>query len=147
MHFLQRKKRVRAALAGELALAGSGDLSGQFRAAGAGPAGGKGGAFTVDGEVQVDAVQQWPGELGAVALDLFRRTAATAAGVAEIAAGAGVHRCHQLEACREAHTAAGAGDDNFAPFQRFAENLQDLAIELRQLPIRDVSLSACQPRP
>ena len=122
MHFLQRKKRVCAALAGKLALAGSGDLSGQFRAAGAGPAGGKGGAFPVDGEVQVDAVQQRPGELGAVALDLLGRAAAAAARVAEIATGAGVHRRHQLEACREAHTAVGAGNDDFASFQRLAED-------------------------
>lgn len=49
---------------------------------------------------------------------------------------------HQLEARRETYPAVGPGNDDLAAFQRLAQDLQDLALELRQLPIRDVSLSA-----
>lgn len=117
VHLLQCEKGVGATLASELALARGGDLSGQLGAAGTRPAGCEAGALATDGQVQVDTVQQRAGELGPVALDLFRRAAATAAGIAEIAAGAGVHRRDQLEARREAHAAVGAGNDDFAAFQ------------------------------
>lgn len=42
--------------------------------------------------MQVDAVQQWPGQLVAIARDLLGAAAAAASGVAQVAARAGVHR-------------------------------------------------------
>jgi hypothetical protein len=51
--------------------------------------------------LQVDAVEQRARQLALVARHLLGRAAAGAAGAAEPAAGAGVHRRHQLEARRE----------------------------------------------
>lgn len=42
--------------------------------------------------MQVDAVQQWPGQLVAIARDLLGAATAAASGVAQVAARAGVHR-------------------------------------------------------
>lgn len=39
---------------------------------------------------------------------------------------------HQLEARRETYPAVGPGNDDLAAFQRLAQDLQDLALELRQ---------------
>lgn len=89
--------------------------------------------FAGDRQVQVDAVQQRAGEPGPVALDLLRRAAAAVGVVAQVAAGAGVHGRHQLEARREAHPVVGSGDDDLATFQGLSEDLQHLAVELRQL--------------
>src|SRR5690606_34463774 len=75
------------------------------------------GAFTGDGQVQVDTVQQRPGQLGAVALDLLRGAAAAIARVTEIAARAGVHRRDQLKARREAHLVTCPGNHDMAAFQ------------------------------
>jgi len=52
--------------------------------------------------------------------------------VAEVAAGAGVHRRHQLETGREIGLAAGAGDVDAAGFQRLAQGFEHTAVELRQ---------------
>lgn len=90
------------------------------------------GGFTGHGQVQVDAVEQGAGELAAVALDLVWRAATATAGIAKVAARAGVHRRYQLETCRKAHPVAGAGDHDMAAFQRFAQDLEYLAVELRQ---------------
>lgn len=48
-------------------------------------------ALASHGQVQVDAVQQWPGQLVAIARDLLGAAAAAASGVAQVAARAGVH--------------------------------------------------------
>jgi len=74
----------------------------------------EGGGLTGHGEMQVDTVQQRAGEFVAVTGDLIGAATATAAGVAEISTGAGVHGGHQLEAGRETDLVAGTGDDNFA---------------------------------
>lgn len=83
-------------------------------------------------QVQVDAVEQGAGEFVAVALDLLGAAAAAAGGVAKIAAGAGVHRRHQLEACREAHPIPGPGDHDLARFQWLAQHFQHAPLELWQ---------------
>ncbi len=130
----QIEEGIGAALPRELALACLADAGGDLGAALASLAAGQqAGAFARHGEVQVDAVEQRPGQLGAVALDLFRGAAAAAAGVAQVATGTGVHRRHQLEARREAHLVAGPGDHDMAGLQRLAQDLEDLAVELGQL--------------
>mgnify|MGYP007090654815 CR=1 FL=1 len=127
----QVEEGVGAALALLLALSGEGDLAGDGGAVGAVVGGGsKGGGFAGDGEVQVDTVEQGPGQFVAIALDQFAAAAAAPGGIAEIAAGAGVHGSHQLETRREAHPVPGPGDDNLAGFQRFAKYLQYPAFKL-----------------
>lgn len=73
--------------------------------------------FAGDGQVQVDAVEQRAREFAAVALDLVRRAAAAPTGIAEIAARAGIHCRHQLEARGETHAVPGTGDHDMATFQ------------------------------
>lgn len=51
-------------------------------------------------DVQIDAVEQWTADAGAVALDLGGGTAAFVLRVAEVAAGAGIHRGHEHEVTR-----------------------------------------------
>lgn len=82
------------------------------------------GDFAGDRQVQVDPIQQGPGEFVAIALDLLGR--------AHITAGAGVHRRHQLEARGEAHSVTGAGNHDVPRLQWLAQDLQHLAIKLRE---------------
>ena len=63
-----------------------------------------------DLHMQIDAVQQGPGDTGAVASDLLHGAAAAPARVAQVTAGAGVHGRDQLETRRELGLAGGAGD-------------------------------------
>lgn len=93
----------------------------------------QGGGFPGHRHMQVDAVEQWPRELAAVALDLFGAAATAAAGVAKKAARAGVHRRYQLEPRGKAHLVTGPGDDDLPTFQGLAQHLQHLAVELGQL--------------
>lgn len=105
---------IRAALAALLALAG---VSHDASDGGAGVAAGvvvECGAFARHSKVQVNAVEQRARQFVAVALDLLGAAAATASGVAEVAARAGVHCRHQLETGREAHFVLGTGDDDLA---------------------------------
>jgi hypothetical protein len=77
---------------------------------------------------QVDAVEQRARQLALVARHLLGRAAAGAAlagGLrAQPAAGAGVHRRHQLEARRELRLPRGAGDGDAPGLQRLAQRLQ-----------------------
>jgi len=91
--------------------------------------------------VQVDAVQQRTGDARAVAADAVVAAAATAAGVAGPAAGAGVHRCDQLEAGRELGAARGPRDGDRARFQRLAQHFQRMPVPFG----RGVAASAMDP--
>ena len=88
----QVQERIGATLALLLAFPGLGN---QCRGIGGVVAGLRGGVqrgdFAGDRQVQVDPIQQRPGEFVAVALDLFRRTATARTGVAHVTARAGVH--------------------------------------------------------
>lgn len=83
-------------------------------------------------QVQVDPVEQWAGQLVAVALDLFRAAATAAGRVAQIAAGTWIHRRDQLEACWEANPVLGACDHDLARLQRLSQHLEDPPLELWQ---------------
>jgi hypothetical protein len=83
-------------------------------------------------EEQVDAIEQRAGELVAIAGDLVGRAAAAPVRVTVVAAGAGVHGRHQLEAGREFGPACGAGDGDVTALQGFAQGFEDTALELRQ---------------
>ena len=69
----------------------------------------------------------------AIARDLVRRAAAPAAGVAEIAARAGIHRRDELEPRRKRRLARRARDVDAARFERLAQHFEHPAIPLRQL--------------
>ncbi len=86
-----------------------------------------------DRQVQVNAVQQRARQLVAVALDLFGTAAAAAGGVAKVTARAGVHRRHQLEACRKPYLVPRTGDHDLARLQRLAQHFKHAALELGQL--------------
>ena len=83
--------------------------------------------------VQVDAIQQGPGNPGPVALDLFGGAAAGALGVPQVAAGAGVHRRHQLEAGGVAGSVKGPRQGDLAGLHGLSQHLQAVAVEFRQL--------------
>src|SRR5450759_5706207 len=83
--------------------------------------------------MDVDPVYEWSGNFAAIARHLIRRATAFAAEVAEIAAGAGVHRRDQLEARGEFRLARGARNRHAPGLERLAQHLQHFALELRQL--------------
>src|SRR5690606_29393410 len=95
--------------------------------------GAEGRGLASDGQVQIDAIEQRSREFAAIALDLIRRAAAATAGIAKVAARAGVHRRNQLKACWEAHPITGAGDHDMTAFQGLTQDLEHLAAELGQL--------------
>lgn len=75
------------------------------------------GAFAGDRQMQVDAIEQWPGQFGAVALDLLRGAATAVARIAQIAARAGVHRRDQLKTRGKAYLVARPGNDDMATLE------------------------------
>jgi len=83
--------------------------------------------------MQVDAVEQWAAELALVAADLVGCAAAGARGVAQEAAGAGIHGGDELKACWKFALQRRARDADVPAFQRLAQGLQRGAGKLRQL--------------
>ena len=83
--------------------------------------------------VQVDAFEQRPGDASAIAADHLVVAQAAAGRVAGPAAGAGIHRRHQLEARRELAVARGPRDADAAGFQRLAQHFQRVPAPFRQL--------------
>ena len=88
--------------------------------------------LTGDRQVQIDPIQQRPGEFVAVALNHVRRAGTATTRLAEISTGARIHRGHQLKACGKPHAILRPGNHDMPGFQRFSQNLQHLAIKLRQ---------------
>lgn len=91
VHAQQVEVGVGTALAGQLPLPCGADPLADLAGGGFAAARLQAGAFAEHADVQVDALEQRSGELAAIALDLLRGAAAAAAGIAEVAAGAGVH--------------------------------------------------------
>src|SRR5439155_8510207 len=83
--------------------------------------------------VDVDAVKQGTGNLRNVPLDKRGSTRALARGIIEISAGAGIHGGGQHKARGESKRQAGAGDSHVAVLQRLSQDLEYVALELRQL--------------
>ena len=84
-------------------------------------------------DLQVDAVEQRPGNPGAITRHLIGVAAAFARCVAQIAAGAGVHRGHQLKARREIRLTRRARNRHAARLQRLAQHFEYAAVKLGQL--------------
>ena len=84
-------------------------------------------------DMQVDAVEQRPGNARLVIGAAFGRARTGLRRIAEITAAAGVHRRHQLKARRIAHMGVGARHHRFAGLDRLAQTVQHAALEFRQL--------------
>lgn len=117
LHAIEIEVGIGAALASQLLLACLHHLLGQFGAAWAGlGVSVQSGGFPRHAEVQVDAVEQRAGEFAAVALDLFSGTAAAPGWIAQMPAGARIHRRHQLKARRKTHFVACPSNHDLATF-------------------------------
>ena len=90
------------------------------------------GGFTGHGQVQIDAVEQRPGEFVAVALDLFRGAAATPRRLPQITARAGIHGSDQLKTRRKTHAVTRTGDHYKPRFHGLSEHFVDFTVELGQ---------------
>jgi len=84
-------------------------------------------------DLDVDPVQQRPGDAGTVGTDLVGGAGADPLGIAQEAAGAGVHGRHQHEPGRVGQGGGRSGDGDLAFFQGLPQHLQGGAAELRQL--------------
>lgn len=73
---------------------------------------------------EIHAVQQRAGEFGLVILAAARRTAAGAGGIVEIAAAAGVHGTHELEAGGVGDVRGGTAHGGVAGFHGLAQSFQ-----------------------
>ena len=81
----------------------------------------------------VDTVEQGAGDFGEVSGDLSRGADAVVGGVAVIAAGTGVHGCHEHERAGVFHGVIGPGDGDFSVFERLSQHFEGGCAELRQL--------------
>ena len=99
-----------------LAVVGVGLLLGEFRM-------GDGG----DLDLHVDAVKERAREFVLVAGDLVWCAAASAFGVSEVAAGAGVHGSDELEACGVLGALGGSDDGDLTGFEWFTQGFECVA--------------------
>ena len=84
-------------------------------------------------QVHVEAVDERTRYAGLVAPYRFGQAPAALRAVAEVAAGAGVHRRDELETGRKLRLAGGAHDGDAPGLERFAQHVQDRTAELREL--------------
>ncbi len=75
--------------------------------------------------MQVDTVEEWAADARAVALDLRRRAAIFVAGIAQIAAFAGVHRGHKHHRAGERDFPGAARNGNLAVFEGLALGIEE----------------------
>src|SRR6188508_1985421 len=84
-------------------------------------------------DVQVDAIEQRPGDPAAVSADAFAGAPAERLWIAEMTAGARIHRRDQLEACWKLCLSRRSRNGDQPRFERLAERLERAAAEFRQL--------------
>lgn len=87
----------------------------------------------VDPDLQVDAIDQRPGEPGAIAADEVGIAGASIGAVCTVSTRAGVQGGHQHEARRKTHMAPCSGQRDPPVFEGLAQNFQGLAAEFRHL--------------
>ena len=83
--------------------------------------------------MQINPVQQGPGNFLQITCDPLRRTATLFLIVAMVPTRARVHGRNQLKSGREGHPVISPRDGNIARFQGFTQALQYMALELGQL--------------
>ena len=86
-----------------------------------------------DLDVDVDAVEEGAGNALQVLFDLSVVTRTRAQGVAEVAAGAGVHGGDHHELSGVGERRRDAGDGDLTVFERLAEHFEDVPAELGEL--------------
>ena len=83
--------------------------------------------------MDIDPVQKRAGDLPPVAVELARRAGALVVRVGKISAGAGVHRRYEHEGGRVGDRGHRAGDRHLSVFERLAQHLEGVSLELRDL--------------
>src|SRR4051812_21733621 len=86
-----------------------------------------------DFDMEIDPVEQRPGDSLAITLDLDRTATAFALQVAEVSAGTRIHSRDEHELRWESHATGGARDSYFSIFEWLPHHLEGGAFELRQL--------------
>mgnify|MGYP000332089460 CR=1 FL=1 len=84
-------------------------------------------------DMKVDTVQKRTGDAGDVFLYCMRRAGAGDFGVSPIAAGTGIHRCHEHHRAGIGHAGGGAGDCDLVVLNGLAQNFQCLPLKFGQL--------------
>ena len=92
--------------------------------------------------MQIDAVEQRPGNALLVIAGAFGRAAAGLGRIGKITAAAGIHRRDQLKARRIAHMSVGPRHHRFAAFNRLAQAVEHAALEFPVLGSNVPSLRA-----
>jgi hypothetical protein len=128
------RARAVAVIAVGLHLPGGGDPPSDLGAAlgwrGQSEIGGRDGRYF---DVQVDAVEQRPGDPRLVIRGAARRAAAGERGIAEMAATTRVHRRDQLDPRGEGHVGVGTSDADAAGFERLAQRIEHRPLEFGEL--------------
>src|SRR5690606_6937857 len=83
-------------------------------------------------QLEIDAIEQRPGNPPAVTCYLVGRAPAVAVGVAGMSAWAGIHGRYELEARRKFGLAGGSRNRDLPRFDRLAQDLEDAAVEFGQ---------------
>src|SRR5450759_939245 len=84
-------------------------------------------------DLDIYAVEQRSGYARAVPLDISHGADAAALRITQVAARAGVHRCHQAEPGRIGHGHHGANDRDLIVLERTAQGLERVARIEREL--------------
>src|SRR2546423_8551456 len=76
----------------------------------------------LDRDVQIDAVDERPGETCSVALHVRRGTGAALRRIAGAPAGTGIHRADKRESGRAAHASRGSRNDDMTVLERLSHS-------------------------
>ena len=82
--------------------------------------------------MRVDAIEQGAGDACLIVGGASWRPAPSQRGIAEMAAAAGVHGGDQVDAGGKRHVSVRPGDADIAGFERLAEGVEHLPLELGQ---------------
>ncbi|GBE28988.1 hypothetical protein BMS3Bbin03_02946 [bacterium BMS3Bbin03] len=82
--------------------------------------------------MNIDSIQERPGNSCPVALNLRDGTGALVAGIGQIAAGTGIHRRRQHKIGRVGNGQCRPGNGDLSVFQRLPHHFQHIFLEFRQ---------------
>lgn len=84
-------------------------------------------------ELQINAIEQRPGDSRSIAIHLIGRTAAAPVGIAGVPARARVHRGNQLKAGRKVGLARRSRNRDVTGLDRFSQHFEDAPVVLGKL--------------